>query len=73
MRVVRDGLRMLIEANDQMEVVGEAGATAEALDRIPENRARVAVLDVGLPDGGGVEVYRDVRSAHPEVACLMLT
>jgi DNA-binding NarL/FixJ family response regulator len=71
--VVRDGLRMLIEADGQMQVVGEAGTAAEAVELIPETRPRVAVLDVRLPDGSGVEVCRDVRSAHPEVACLMLT
>jgi two-component system, NarL family, response regulator DevR len=71
--VVRDGLRMLIEADGQMEVVGEASTAAEAMDRIAGSRPRVAVLDVRLPDGSGVEVCRDVRSAHPEVACLMLT
>lgn len=71
--VVRDGLRMLIEADGLMEVVGEASTAAEAVERIAETAPRVAVLDVRLPDGSGVEVCRDVRSAHPEVACLMLT
>ena len=56
-----------------MEVVGEAGTAEEALERIPLDAPGVAVLDVRLPDGSGVEVCRDVRSRHPEVACLMLT
>ena len=72
-QVVREGLRSLLEADGDMEVVGEAGTAEEALERIPLTRPRVAVLDVRLPDGSGVEVCRDVRSRHPEVACLMLT
>ncbi len=72
-QVVREGLRSLLEADGDMEVVGEAGTAEEALERIPLTRPRVAVLDVRLPDGSGVEVCRDVRSQHPEVACLMLT
>ena len=71
--VVRAGLRELIEAEDDLEVVGEMGTAAEALTRIPALRPDVAVLDVRLPDGDGVEVCREVRSQHPEVACLMLT
>lgn len=71
--VVRDGLRHLIESAGDMEVVGEAGTGAEAVDLIPRSRPRVAVLDVRLPDFSGVEVCREVRSAHPEIACLMLT
>ena len=71
--VVRAGLRELIEAEDDLEVVGEMGTAAEALSRIPALRPDVAVLDVRLPDGDGVEVCREVRSRHPEVACLMLT
>jgi two-component system response regulator DevR len=72
-QVVREGLRSLLEADGEMEVVGEAGTAEEALERIPLTRPRVAVLDVRLPDGSGVEVCREVRSQHPEVACLMLT
>ncbi len=71
--IVRRGLADLIGLERDMEVVGEAGTTAEALHRIPASRPDVAVLDVRLPDGSGVEVCRDVRSAMPEVHCLMLT
>jgi two-component system response regulator DevR len=71
--VVRRGVRELLEAEDDLEVVGEAGTAAEALARIPSTRPDVAVLDVRLPDGDGVEVCRDIRSQHPEVACVMLT
>ena len=71
--IVRRGLRDLIEAEDDLEVVGEAGTAAEALARIPATRPDVAVLDVRLPDGDGVSVCRDVRSQNAAVRCLMLT
>ena len=71
--VVRRGLRDLLEAEDDLVVAGEAGTADEALRRIPATRPDVAVLDVRLPDGNGVEVCRDVRAHHPEVRCLILT
>jgi len=71
--VVRRGLRDLLEAEDDLEVVGEAGTAEEAYGRIPATRPDVAILDVRLPDGDGVEVCREIRSKHPEIACLMLT
>jgi two-component system response regulator DevR len=71
--VVRAGLRELLEAHDDLEVVGEMATAAEAIKRIPALRPDVAVLDVRLPDGDGVEVCREVRSGNPEIACLMLT
>jgi two-component system, NarL family, response regulator DevR len=71
--VVRRGLREPLEGEDDLLVVGEAGTAADALERIPATRPDVAVLDVQLPDGDGVEVCREIRSAHPEIACVMLT
>jgi len=71
--VVRRGLRELLEAEDDMEVVGEASTAEEALGRIPATSPDVAVLDVRLPDGNGIDVCRDVRSKKPEIACIMLT
>jgi DNA-binding NarL/FixJ family response regulator len=71
--VVRRGVRELLEAEGDIEVVGEAGTAEEALGRIPATSPDVAVLDVRLPDGSGVEVCRDVRSSRPEIACIMLT
>ena len=71
--IVRRGVKELLEAEGELEVVGEAGTAAEALARIPPTRPDVAVLDVRLPDGDGVQVCREIRSAHPEIHCLMLT
>ena len=71
--IVRRGVKDLLEADGDLEVVGEAGTAAEALSRIPPTRPDVAVLDVRLPDGDGVEVCREVRSRHPEIQCLILT
>ena len=71
--VVRRGLRELLESEGDLEVVGEAGTAEEALARIAPTKPDVAVLDVRLPDGSGIEVCREIRSRHPEVACVMLT
>ena len=60
--VVRRGVRELLEVEDDIEVVGEAGTAEEALARIPPPAPDVAVLDMRLPDGNGVEVCREVRS-----------
>jgi DNA-binding NarL/FixJ family response regulator len=71
--VVRRGVRELIESEDDMSVVGEAGTAEEAFGRIPATSPTVAVLDVRLPDGDGIEVCREIRSKHDEIACIMLT
>ncbi|MYT29890.1 MULTISPECIES: response regulator transcription factor [unclassified Streptomyces] len=78
--VVRRGVRDLLEAEDDIEVVGEAGDARQALARVPAVRPQVAVLDVRLggtdgPDGDheGIEVCRELRARVPELACLMLT
>ncbi len=71
--IVRRGVRDLLESAGDIEVVGEAGTAEEALGRIPATNPDVAVLDVRLPDGNGVEVCREIRSRRPEIQCLMLT
>ena len=71
--LVRRGLADLVGVESDIEVVGEASSVAEAMVRIPATQPDVAVLDVRLPDGSGVEVCRDIRSQMPDVKCLMLT
>ncbi|MER7756791.1 response regulator transcription factor [Kitasatospora sp. NPDC097643] len=71
--VVRRGVRDLLEAEPDIEVVGEAGSCAQALARVPALRPDVAVLDVRLPDGDGVSVCRELRDRMPGLVCLMLT
>jgi DNA-binding NarL/FixJ family response regulator len=71
--VVRRGVAALLEAEGDIEVVGEAGSAAQAIARIPATAPHVAVLDVRLPDGDGVTVCREIRSRMPKTACLMLT
>ncbi|MFI5520992.1 response regulator [Streptomyces platensis] len=71
--VVRRGVADLLDAEADIEVVGDAGTAAQALVRGPALRPDVAVLDVRLPDGDGVSVCRELRSRMPGLACLMLT
>jgi two-component system, NarL family, response regulator DevR len=71
--VVRRGLKDLLEADGDIVIVGESGLAQEAARRIPALRPDVAVLDGRLPDGSGIDVCREVRSAHPEIAALILT
>lgn len=71
--IVRRGVRELLEANDDIEVVGEAGTAEEGMARIPAVKPDVAVVDMRLPDGNGVEVCREVRSRDESIQCLILT
>jgi len=71
--LVRRGIGALLSAEHDMEIVGEAATAAQARARIRATRPDVAVLDVRLPDGSGIDVCRDVRSENPETRCLILT
>jgi two-component system response regulator DevR len=71
--VVRQGLRALLEAAGDIEVVGESGSAEEAAARIPALHPHVAVLDGRLPDGSGIEVCRQVRAVDPTIRALILT
>ncbi|MET9232257.1 response regulator transcription factor [Lentzea sp. NPDC003310] len=71
--VVRIGIRELLSASPDLEVVGEASSVTEALTMVPATSPDVAVLDVRLPDGNGIELCRELRSRMPELNVLMLT
>lgn len=71
--IVRTGIADLINLEPDLCVVGEASTVRQAFGRISATLPDVAVLDVRLPDGSGIDLCRDIQSAHPEVHCLMLT
>ena len=71
--IVRRGLCDVLAGEPELTVVGEAATCREALVRVPAIRPDVAVLDVRLPDGNGIELCRELRSSLPELRCLVLT
>jgi two-component system response regulator DevR len=71
--IVRRGISDLINRETDLEVVGEADTVRAARGRIAALKPDVAVLDVHLPDGSGIDLCRDIRSANPSVRCLILT
>jgi DNA-binding NarL/FixJ family response regulator len=71
--VVRRGLAALLESFDGIQVVGDCGSAQEAVRLIPALRPDVAVLDARQPDGSGIDVCREVRSADPAIRAIMLT
>lgn len=71
--MVRRGVADLLNEEEDLQVIGQASLVSEALARIPALRPDVAVLDIRLPDGNGVELCRELKSQLPDLACLMLT
>lgn len=71
--LVRRGLAELLTTTDDLIIVGEAATAGDALRRIPAVAPDVALLDARLPDGSGIDVCREIRSAHETVRCLILT
>jgi DNA-binding NarL/FixJ family response regulator len=71
--VVRRGLADLLASDTELEIIGDAGSVSEAMVRIPALKPDVAVLDVRLPDGNGIELCRELLSELPDLRCLMLT
>ncbi|MDF3338574.1 response regulator transcription factor [Mycolicibacterium septicum] len=71
--VVRRGLIDLLSADPELDVIGEADSVAQAMARVPALAPDVAVLDVRLPDGNGIELCRELLSRMPDLRCLMLT
>lgn len=71
--IVRRGLADLLAEEDGIVVIGEAGEVAGAAEAIIASGTTVAVLDGRLPDGSGIDVCRDVKSADPSIGCVILT
>jgi len=71
--IVRRGIADMIDAERDLEVVGEASTAQQALSRVAATLPDIVVLDVRLPDGSGIDVCRSILSAHPGMKCLMLT
>jgi Response regulator containing a CheY-like receiver domain and an HTH DNA-binding domain len=71
--VVRRGIAQLVDAEPDLAVVGESDAVRGVLGRIAATRPDVAVVDVHLPDGSGIDLCQSIRSAHPGTRCLILT
>jgi two-component system response regulator DevR len=71
--LVRKGLASLIDTEDDLEVVGEAGDGPDAVRLADLLHPDVVVMDVRMPSGGGVQACRDLRDHHPEVGVIMLT
>ena len=71
--VVRDGVKALLQAQDDMLVVAEAGSVKEARLQAERTKPDVIVMDVRLADGSGIEATREIRATRPETRVLMLT
>jgi DNA-binding NarL/FixJ family response regulator len=71
--VVRDGVKALLQATDDIIVTAEASSVREAIDEADRARPDVVVMDVRLADGSGIEATREIRARHPKTAIIMLT
>jgi DNA-binding NarL/FixJ family response regulator len=71
--IVRDGIRAMLDAEDDIVITTEAGSVREAVDEADRTRPDVIVMDVRLSDGSGIEATREIRARHPQTKVLMLT
>ena len=71
--VVRTGLKAILEAEGDIEVVGEADSAGEAVRKVPQLDPHVVLMDVRMEGMSGIEACRLIKSAHPQVNVLMLT
>ena len=71
--VVRNGIRAMLETEDDIYVTTEAGTVREAIDEADRTKPDVVVMDVRLADGSGIEATREIRAMHPDTKVLMLT
>ena len=71
--IVRQGIRLIIESEADMEVVGEADCARDGLAIITAKKPDIAILDVNLPDQNGFDLLRDIKLTHPDLPVLFLT
>lgn len=71
--VIRVGLRMLLEDESDLEIIGEAGSASEAINKVSSLRPDVILMDVGLPDLSGIEATRKIKELYPEIKIVALT
>ena len=71
--VVRSGLRMLLEGEEDVQIVGEVGTAKEALENLSELKPDVVLMDIGLPDLSGIDATKKIKEMHPEIAVVALT
>ena len=71
--IVREGLRRLLEGEDDLEVSGEASDGREVLEQVALNQPQVVVLDISMPRLGGLETLEQLRASHPEIKVILLS
>ena len=71
--VVRSGLRMLLENEDDVDIVGEAGTAEDAIESVRELSPDVVLMDIGLPDRSGIEAAGEIKQISPETSIVALT
>jgi len=72
-KIIRDGLRALIEKQKDMKVVAEASNGCEAIEQIAETRPNIVVMDVSMPDLNGVEATRRIITANSQIKVIALS
>ena len=71
--IVREGLRLILETTEGVEIVGEAGDGAECLRLVPELQPDVILMDLQMPRMDGITAITHLRSEHPDIAIVILT
>lgn len=71
--VVRLGLRMLLDNEDDIEIIGEADSASEAMNEISRLKPDVVLMDIGLPDLSGIDATREIKRLWPKIAIIALT
>jgi len=71
--VVRSGLRMLLDGQEDVEIVGEAGTASEAINAVATHQPDVVLMDIGLPDMSGIDAAKEIKRLWPKVAVVALT